>query len=122
VPHHDLAHFVAERRWALRGGFFGNIARGCSIAQLSAAGFIRTLGPEALQAEVLARALQSHATGACATEQFAELVNSELAQWRVPLVEAPAAMVREATAELAGLASRYRALGDGESLLLEFDS
>lgn len=120
VPHHDLAHFVAERRWALRGGFFGNIARGCSVAQLSDPEFIVTRGPQALQAEVLARGLQSVASGACAPSDFAALVNTELAHWRTPLIEAPVAMVEEASGELAQLAGRYQALGDGESLMLQF--
>lgn len=34
LPHHDLAHFVAETELELRGGFFGNIERGYSFEQL----------------------------------------------------------------------------------------
>src|ERR1700761_7189183 len=120
VPYHDLAHFVVERRWTLDQGFYGNIARGFTLAQLSDTDFIRGLGPQSLQAEVLARGLQAVASGSCTAALFAQLVNTELSQWQVPLVEAPAAMVRAVVAEFTDLTARYNALGDGESLSLEF--
>src|SRR5580692_10893048 len=85
LPYHDLAHFVVERRWGLEQGFYGSIARGCTLAQLSDTEFIRGLGAQSLQAEVLARGLQSVVSGACAPEQLAELVNTELDHWHVPL-------------------------------------
>ena len=120
VPYHDLAHFVVERRWALDQGFYGNIARGCTLAQLSDTDFIRGLGPQSLQAEVLARGLQAVASGACTAALLAQLVNAELAHWQMPPVEAPAAMVQAVLAEFTDLTARYNALRDGESLSLEF--
>jgi hypothetical protein len=46
LPHHDLAHFVVERRWNLRAGFFRNIAGGYSFAQLSDKDVIKKLGAQ----------------------------------------------------------------------------
>jgi|HubBroStandDraft_1064217.scaffolds.fasta_scaffold550136_2 hypothetical protein len=121
LPYHDLAHFVVERQWSLAEGFFGNIARGFTPAQLSAAQTIRNLGPQSMQAEILTRALQSLCSGACAPEQFAELVNTELAHWRLPAIEATAARVELIATEYRDLTNQYRALRNGESLTLEFE-
>ncbi len=121
LPYHDLAHYVVERRWGLTLGFYGNIARGHSVAQLSDPQIIRGLGPQSLQAEVLTRGVQSVLSGACAAEQFAELVNTELAHWHTALIDAPVAMVQSAVTEFQALAASYTALGDGESLSLEFE-
>jgi hypothetical protein len=119
LPHHDLAHFAVEREWNLRQGFFGKIAGGCTFAQLSDKNVIKNLGPEAAQAEVLTRALQSLSTGACTTEQFADLVNTELAHWHMPTIPVTPAMVLGASARFKALLDRFDALGDGESLQLE---
>lgn len=121
LPHHDLAHLVVEREWRLRQGFFGNIAGGYDFAELSDQDLIGTLGPESAQAEVLARALQSVSTGACTAEQFGELVNTELAHWQMPTLPVTPAMVQAAGAQFKILLDRFEALGDGESLQLEFD-
>lgn len=121
LPYHDLAHFVVERRWRLELGFYGNIARGRTVEELSDPDIMRGLGPQSLQAEVLTRGVQSVVAGACSAEQFAELVNSELARWHTPSVAAPVAAVEAAVSEFRELAARYRALGDGASLSLEFE-
>jgi hypothetical protein len=111
---------VVERGWNLRQGFYGNIAAGYSLAQLSDKEVIQKLGAQSAQAEVLARALGSLFTGACTAEQFPELVNTELAQWQVPIVPVSPALVQGAAAEYGALLARFNALGDGASLDLEF--
>jgi hypothetical protein len=121
LPHHDLAHFVVERQWNLRQGFYGNIADGYTFAQLSDKEVIKRLGSQSAQAEVLARALGSLFTGACTEEQFAPLVNTELEQWQVPVVPVNPATVRSAAAEFASLVARFEALRQGESLELRFE-
>jgi hypothetical protein len=120
LPYHDIAHFLVERQWRLGEGFFGNIARGLTFAQLSDPTAIRNLGPQSLQAEILARALQSLCSGACTAEQFAELVNSELAHWRLPAIQATLATVEVLATEYRDLVDQYQALRAGESLTLEF--
>jgi hypothetical protein len=121
LPHHDLAHFVVERRWQLREGFFGNIAGGYSFTQLADKDVIKKLGAQSAQAEVLARALGSLFTGACTAEQFAELVNTELDQWHWPIVPVSPAMVQGAAEEFEHLLARFNGLGAGESLELQFE-
>jgi hypothetical protein len=121
LPGHDLAHFVVERRLALASGFFVNIAKGYSIQQLSQAAVIHALGPEPYVSEILSRGIGSLLTGACAPEQFEELVGTELAQMGLaipPGVSIDSA--REMLEELAGLLQRFTTLGSGESLQLEF--
>jgi hypothetical protein len=121
LPYHDLAHFVVERKFRLKDGFFSNIAGGYSPAQLSDKEIIRSLGVEPYRAEILARALGSLATGGCTPEQFEELVNMELS--RLPLsTMSISSEVREAMAvEFKVLRDRYAHLQNGESLELEFD-
>jgi len=121
LPHHDLAHFVVEREWNLREGFYGNLANGYTFAQLSDKNVITSLGPESAQAEVLARALQSLSTGACTADEFGELVRTELDRWKIPAVPVPSAKVQSGDTQFKHLLDRFNALGDGESLELEFE-
>jgi hypothetical protein len=121
LPHHDLAHYVVESHWRLRLGFYGHIARGRSLAELSDKDVIATLGPEAYLAEVLTRALQALSSGACLRGQFAELVNAEL---RSRAIAPPAGLEADVAGKLLdrfrALLQRYEALEAGESLTLEF--
>ncbi len=120
LPYHDLAHFVVERTFGLKDGFFGNIARGYTPAQLSDKEVILRLGVQPYRAEILARALGSMATGACAPEQFEELVNAELS--RLSLSMRIAADTRDAMmVEFKSLIDKYGGLLDGDSMTLLFD-
>jgi hypothetical protein len=120
LPYHDLAHFVVERAFGLEDGFFGNIARGYTPAQLSDKNVILSLGPEPYRAEILARALGSLKTGACAPEQFEELVSAELS--RLSLSMCIAADTRDAMmVEFKGLIDKCVGLMDGDSMTLLFD-
>lgn len=77
LPFHDMAHFVVERNLNLKHGFFGNIANGFSVNQLSDKNFIKTLPQESLEAEIITRALQSLYSGACGQADFHEMIASE---------------------------------------------
>ena len=122
LPYHDLAHYVVERHFALRNGFFGNIAAGYSVEALGDKAVIRTLGAQSAVAEVLARALGSLLTAACSLEQFPLLVTEELAALRL---SAPEGLCTAAGEQLLGefrsLVARYVALKNGETLRLQFD-
>ena len=121
TPYHDLAHFVVERKLGLKKGFFGYVREGYSIEALSQKEVIRTLDPEAWQAEILTRALGSLATGACTYEQFSELVNTELIQFKWPTVDnLNIELIREMHTEFTSLVSLFEGLEDGESMSLEF--
>ena len=121
LPYHDLAHFVAESELGLEQVFFAGLASGRSVAELSDAEVIPTLGPGAMQAKVAARGVASLATGACHTEQFEELVNSELRHLHVP--ELPG-LSDKAAADLLhqfqALVTEFDAVADGDSLSLNF--
>jgi hypothetical protein len=121
LPHHDLSHFVIERALELTNGFFGRIAQGCSIAQLSDKETIKSGGKESLIAEVVTRALQSLSSGACTASQLEELVNSELAQWSVQGIRLDADTIEEMRTDFDGLVQRYEALRDGQHLELDFE-
>ena len=122
LPFHDLAHFVAERRLRIRNGLFGHIARGYSTVQLSTPAVIRTLAPEALMAEVVARGVGALATGACTPEQYAPLVNEELVVLGMaPIDGLGPALASAMLDELRLLAQAYAELADGASLKLCFE-
>lgn len=82
LPYHDLAHYAAEQELHLEQGFFGLINEGYTIAQLGDPATIRTLPPEALAAEVLARNLQGLSNGAVVQHEFIAALEMELQ--RVP--------------------------------------
>jgi hypothetical protein len=121
LPYHDLAHFVVEREFRLKHGFFANIARGYSPAQLSDKGVILSLGLEPYRAEILARGLGSLATGACDPEQFEDLVNLELSRLPLSNMNIPAEVREAMMSEFKALRDSYACLPEGESLNLEFD-
>jgi len=77
VPNHDLAHFIAEKKFKLKKGFFGNIKEGKTIAELSDSELIQNLSPETWLSEILARNLQSLRSGAVKIEQFTEIIKWE---------------------------------------------
>jgi hypothetical protein len=122
LPFHDLAHYVAESTLGLRLGFFGMVAAGRSLRELSDPEVIRTLGEEAMVAEVLARAVGSMATGACRAEDLSTLLLAELAE-RLPLALRNLSLetVRAIEARYAALSAEWRALPDGATLTLPWD-
>ncbi len=71
-----------ERELNMTEGFFGQVASGRSIEELNDTAFIRTLPPQARDAEVLARTLQGLANGAVAQSEFKAIAEIELQ--RVP--------------------------------------
>lgn len=122
LPHHDLAHYVIERKLGLEGGFFGKIAEGYTVAQLSDKDIIRTLGAQTLIAEVAARALQSLSSGACTSDQFLELINAELVQWRIAAMVIEPDTILEMSMEFQSLVERYGALSNSQFIELEFSA
>jgi hypothetical protein len=133
LPFHDVAHFVAETRLGLKGGYFGNLAGGMSARDLADPAVIRSLPSEAYVAEICARAVGALATGACRVAQFGELVGLELEGMSIDVAatpglaplgrnDAPACEVlaSELLLEFNALTARYRALADGEFLELEY--
>jgi hypothetical protein len=122
LPYHDLAHFVIERAYGLRRGFFGHVASGYSLQDLSKKEVILSLDSQSTVAEILARALGSLATGACTLEQFPALVQEELTRMNLtPPGELTTQQARRMLKEYRGLLDRYDALPPGEALELSFN-
>ena len=121
LPYHDLAHLVVEQRLGLTEGFFGHIARGFTPAQLSDKDIIKRLGKEPYRAEILARALGSLQTGACAPEQFEALVNTELALLNLTEMRIPPELRDEISVEYRDLLRAYSELRTGQTLELRFE-
>jgi len=120
LPYHDLAHFVVERAFGLEDGFFGNIARGYTPAQLSDKDIIKSLGKEPYRAEILARALGSLKTGGCTPSQFEGLVNLELSHLGLPRMYIEPQVRDALLAEFKTHLDTYGRLRDGDSMTLEF--
>ena len=81
-PDHDIAHYVVEKKFNLKKGFYGQIKSGISISQLSDKDIIKTLGPEAWLAEIMTRNLQSINSGGALMEQYIDLVKWELKNFK----------------------------------------
>ncbi|WP_162897379.1 hypothetical protein [Aquimarina sp. AD1] len=77
IPNHDIAHYVVEKKFHLRNGFYGKIQSGMTIQELSDKEVIKNLGAETWLSEIMARNLQSIGSGAAKTEEFIELINWE---------------------------------------------
>ena len=121
LPYHDLAHYVSERFLGLNGGFFGQIAQGRSIVELSDKYVIPPLGPQALIAEVLARATGSMATGACLPDEFVPLVQAELTPEQQKLVSFLDNNIgKKILNEYNNIIKRYNDLPDETHLSLEW--
>ncbi|MDX2285541.1 MAG: hypothetical protein NW241_15345 [Bacteroidia bacterium] len=122
LPGHDLAHYVVERHLGMQRGFYGHLGMGFTVGQLSDKHVIRSLPPESMAAEILARALQSLAGGACTEEQFAELAGQELAvhapDYSVVLQEG---QIRAMLGAYRQLLDRWEALAEGGQLILEWE-
>lgn len=82
LPYHDLAHYVAEKMLKLERGFYGNIRDGFSIEQLSDKDVIRTLEPESMVAEIIARNVQLLGSGTSDAAEFVHLVAEEMQHQR----------------------------------------
>lgn len=121
LPFHDLAHLVVERAFALQDGFFGNIARGYTPQQLSDKAVILRLGRAPYRAEVLARALGSLQTGACAAAQFEALVNAELIHLGLDEMHIPPPVVERLMEDFRLLVANYSDLRVGDSMEVDVD-
>jgi hypothetical protein len=118
LPFHDLAHYVVESELRLQQGFFGNIASGFSIEQLSDKNIIRTLPQESTLAEIITRALQSVYSGAITHDQFTEVIHLELEQWSIPLPVLKEDVLNTMLNRYRQLIAEWQSLKEGEHIQL----
>ena len=120
LPFHDIAHFVVEQQLGFQHGFYGNIAAGYTVLQLSDKNVISTLPPESLAAEILTRALQSVYGGAVTAEQYKELVQQEFAQWSLEFAIPGTHSLERMLSRYEELIRQWNSLENGQSLELEW--
>lgn len=122
VPNHDFAHFVAENKFKLEEGFFGNIKAGKSIAELSDPELIQDLSPETWLSEILARNLQSLRSGAVKTQEFAEIIKWESEKIDgIKVPEIDFSDVNEMKQEFDSLCEKWNLMRENEDMKLLFE-
>jgi hypothetical protein len=122
LPAHDIAHYVIEREFLLKEGFYGNIYNGYTIQQLSDKETIKQLGVETAVAEISTRALQSLSTGACTVEQFRDLIYEEFGKFSIVY---PLSFTEETVWEMLfrydSLLEQLKVLKEGETISMYLD-
>lgn len=121
LPIHDLAHYVVESYFKMPAGFYGNIANGYSIAELSDKEVIKTLPPAAMVAEVMTRNLQGLvAPTVDGPGQYIALVRWEAEVLGLALPPFTVADVVKMGAQLRRIVQKWDELKPGEQLELTF--
>lgn len=120
LPYHDIAHFVVESTLGFQKGFYGNIAAGFTVKQLSDKNVIRTLPAESMIAEILTRALQSVQSGAVSEDQFEELVQQEFQKWSIRFTVPVTETRKKMLWYYRDLLNQWNSLEDGQFLELEW--
>lgn len=130
---HDIVHYCVESALGMRNGFWGMVARGedpAAIAELAKAGghasAKRAIAPassliELLQAERLVECFE--AEGWSGGENDAGLLAMAEAGWaasHLPPLDLSAEELASVRTKLTDLGDRWRALAEGEPLVLEW--
>ncbi|WP_298513003.1 hypothetical protein [uncultured Kordia sp.] len=121
IPNHDIAHFVVEKKFNLTKGFYGNIAAGMTIKDLSNKDIIKNLDSESWLAEIMTRNLQSLGSGAAIIEEYIELVTWEASTMKniqIPTMNLP--QIHEMKAEYDALCKQWKLLPIHGELRLQF--
>jgi hypothetical protein len=119
-PHHDLTHFVVETSLGLRRGFYGLVASGRAIDELSDTQTLGPAGPEALLAEMLVSALQSEATGVATADDFAARLTSACAGFGITPPEIAPSVLEAMRDRMRALWQQWQATTPGRALELDF--
>ncbi|WP_420574239.1 hypothetical protein [Kordia sp.] len=121
IPNHDIAHFVVEKKFHLTKGFYGNIASGMTIADLSDKDFIKNLDTESWLAEIMTRNLQSLGNETTSIEEYPELITweaSSMENIQVPMMSLT--QIKELKSEYLQLCSQWNSIPKNGQLLLHF--
>lgn len=120
LPAHDLAHYVVESHLGFKAGFYGNIAAGYSIEDLSDKQLIATLPQQSMVAEVLTRALQGMAAPEAKAADFLALTSWELEVLQLPIPTMTSEQVVAMAAAFRTLLQRWKAMSYGGELEMIF--
>lgn len=121
IPFHDIAHYVIEREFKIKNGFYGKIKSGMTIQELSDKEIIKKLGPETWLSEIMARNLQSMGSGAAENQQFIELITWEVENTlgiKVPSMEL--VNIEKVKSEFEKLCKKWGSVPEGGKLKLIF--
>lgn len=118
---HEAFHFVVESALAWHDGFFGHVARGDSIVQVTARLHARsgewTKNTQGLQAESLIECLQGEQWGGAADPaEFAARLVTTCRRWGVPPPDITAEELEKVRTALREFGAAWRPLGAGQSL------
>lgn len=121
IPNHDIAHFVVEEKFHLTKGFYGNIAAGMTIQDLSNKDIIKNLDSESWLAEIMTRNLQSLNSGAAKIEEYIALVTWEASTMKsieIPMMNLM--QIHEMKAEYDALCTQWSLIPINGELRLQF--
>ena len=121
---HDLVHFVVEREFRMRQGFYGLVASGWSITDFYDKEKARALPPGAMRAEHLVAFFWRELGQPEEPDLAAFHAAIEAQNAREPGLDLPRPTQEQLyriRAEVRELAARWRALPPGETLALEFE-
>jgi len=122
IPNHDIAHYVVEKKFNLKNGFYGKVKSGMTIAELSDKEIIKNLDSETWLSEIMARNLQSIGAGSANVEQFIELVNWEAEN--IDGIKVPDMNLTDITkmkTDFEQLCEKWNLIPENESLYLRFE-
>jgi len=122
-PVHDLTHLAVESTLGLDRAFYGLIAEGWHISTFAEPGASRRLPPEGVWTEMAVSAIQRFDTpgGPLSVEEVNDFIDAGM-------LDKPVGFARRITereletilATVATLRGRWRALGPGESMEIQF--
>lgn len=121
IPYHDIAHYVVEKKFDLKNGFYGKIKAGMTIAALSDKKIIKRLESESWLAEILARNLQAMASGAAGIDDFIQLVEWEAKNMKnVKVPPMDISDVKVMKSEFDKLCKKWDSISENEQISLQF--
>ncbi|MFK7750013.1 MAG: hypothetical protein AB8B65_16585 [Kordia sp.] len=121
IPNHDIAHFVAEKKFNLTKGFYGNIANGMTINDLSNKDIIKNLDSESWLAEIMTRNLQSLGSETISIKEYIALVTweaSSMQNIKIPAMNQT--QISELQSEYIQLCKQWNSISKNEQLQLHF--
>lgn len=122
TPIHDIAHYVVEKEFKLKNGFFGMINSGMTIEELSNKEIIRNLGCDTWLSEIMTRNLQALGSGAAKPEQFIALINWEAQNingLKIPTMNLK--RIEKMKSEFDILCKKWNLITENKSLTMNFD-
>ncbi|KZS39257.1 hypothetical protein AWE51_11955 [Aquimarina aggregata] len=122
IPNHDIAHYVIEKRFKMKNGFYGKIKSGMTITELSDKDVIKNLGSETWLSEIMSRNLQSIGSGAANIDQYIQLINWEAKSiGNIPVPNMDTTDIIEMKSEFDLICEKWNVIPENGELSLKFE-